>query len=71
MGIEGVDGLLLLFMAIASRDWAVWVRFPNFLLPSKMKVHPVLLDAAEFSAACLYIVFGIHMEALDGYCRNG
>ena len=68
MGIEGMDGLLLLFMAIASRNWAVLLfRFPNFPPTSKMNASPVLLDAAEFSAACLYIVFGIHMEALDGY----
>ena len=67
MGIEGMDGLLLLIMAIASRDWAFWVRFPNFPPTSKMNVSPVHLDAAECSAACLYIVFGIHMEALDGY----
>ena len=45
----------------------------DFILPSdfrplrKMNVCPVLLDAAEFSAACLYIVFRVHMEALDGY----
>ena len=67
MGIEGMDGLLLLFTAIASRDWAVWVRFQDFLPPSKINISPVPLDAAEFSAACLYSVFGIHMEALDGY----
>ena len=30
MGIEGMDGLLLLFTTIASRDWAIWVRFPDF-----------------------------------------
>ena len=53
MGIEGVDGLLYLFTAIASCNWAVWARFPNFPPPSKMSVSPVLLDAAEFSAACL------------------
>ena len=67
MGIEGMDGLLLLFTATASHDWAVWVRFPNFTPPSKINTPPVLLEAAEFSAACLYTVFGIHMEALDGY----
>ena len=67
MGIEGVAVVYFLFMAIASCDWAVWVRFPDFLPPSKMNVHPVLLDAAEISAACLYIVFGIHKEALDGH----
>ena len=67
MGIEGMDGLCLLFTAIASCDWAAWVRFFDFLPPSKMNASPVLLHAAEFSAACLYIVFGIHMEALDGY----
>ena len=67
MGIEGMDGLCLLFTAIASHNWAVRVRFPNFPPPSKMNVPPVLLDAAEFSAACLYIVFGTYMAALGGY----
>ena len=38
MGIEGMDGLLLLFTATASHDWAVWVRFPNFTPPSKIDV---------------------------------
>ena len=72
MGIEGVDGLLLLFMAIASRDWAVLVRFSNFLPPSKMSMSPVLLDAAEFSAACLYMYLGsiwrlwMGIEGMDG-----
>ena len=69
MGIEGMDGLSLLFTAIASRELGHFVvlgrRFPNLLL--RTNVSPVLLDAAEFSAACLYIVFRIHMEALDGY----
>ena len=67
MGIEGMDGLSLFFTDIASRNGAFWVRFPNFPPPSKMSMSPVLLDAAEFSAACLYIVFGVHMDDLDGY----
>ena len=68
MGIEGMDGLLLLFMAIASRDWAVWGSdFPIFWSPPETNVSPVLLDAAEFAAACLHIIFGTHMEALDGH----
>ena len=66
MGIEGMDGLLLLFTAIASRKYLGDRRFT--LLPSsKTNVSPVLLDAAEYSAACFHIVFGTHMEALDGY----
>ena len=66
MGIGGMDGISLLFTAIASRELG---HFGPREISQHLQtiVSPVPLDAAEFSAACLYIVFGIHMEALDGY----
>ena len=66
MGIEGMDGLLLLFVAIASGK-CLGARFVDFCPLRRMNVLLLLLDAAEFSAACFHIVFGSHMEALDGY----
>src|SRR5210317_910328 len=61
MGIEGMDGLLLLFTAIASRK-CLGARFACFCPPSRMNALPLLLDAAEYFAACFHIVFGTHME---------
>src|SRR5210317_286813 len=65
MSIEGMDVLSLLFTAIASRNLAIWVRFLTIL--AHLPRPQVLVEAAEFSAACLYIVFGTHREALDEY----
>ena len=67
MGIEGMDVLSLLFTG-HRRPRMGQISSPRGLSStSEMNVCPVLLDGAEFSAACLYIVFRIHMEALDGY----
>jgi len=57
MGIEGMDGLLLLFTAIASCDWAIWVRFPTSAT-SKTNVSPLYLGTPEFSAPQYYEVEG-------------
>ena len=73
MGIEGMDGLLLLFavIACAARGHIYIYGFPNFVCPLQKdkSVPSTFLDAAEFSEAleCLHIVFGTHMEALNGY----
>src|SRR5210317_140449 len=50
MGIEGMDGVSLLFTAIASCEWAILAAEISQLLQTNMS--PVPLDAAEFSAAC-------------------
>src|SRR6056300_875349 len=47
------------------------IEICRLLPPSKTIASPVPLDAAEYFAACFHIVFGTHMEALDGYYRNG
>ena len=70
MGIEGIDGLLLLFVVIAcAARGHLWVRFPNFVCPlQKDKCVPsTFLDAASKALAWLQFVCGTQMEALDGY----
>ena len=37
---EGMDGLPLLFTAITSCDWAIWVRFPDDFRPSERLTCP-------------------------------
>ena len=69
MGIGGMDDLVLFFHGHCNPQNGPPEQV--FLTFSRTIVSPVLLDATRLSAACLYIVFGIHMEALDGYCRNG
>ena len=44
-----------------------WIAITLISTISLIRMGRRLLGAAEFSAACLCIVFGTHMEALDGH----
>ena len=72
--VAGFGWALKEWIAFSSFSWPLQAaigrclgQISQYLPPPEMNVSPVLLDAAEFAAACLHIIFGTHMEALDGH----
>ena len=57
----------LINLAMFANKGSIQTRKSAFLKDKRVSPELLwLLDDAEFSAACLHIVFGTHMEALGG-----